>query len=607
MFLEFANNNGKPYIRVAESVRVEKDGKMVIRKKVIKNIGPMDKFDDGKPDYKERLKASFLSGSPLIPELLLYVPKKQPLEKYTLQITEGSPECVGHPKLFSQTLIEAVLRELELPMVIGSYKGFSKIQYDLMGYIRLLVYGRILNPASKIATLRQNELYYESVVDNEYDYNIYDALDFIYKHKKQIFNRINSVIAKKFSRKTDIVYYDVTNFYFEIENPDEDLLDENETVVEKGIRKVGVSKENRKTPIVQMGLFLDNSGYPISYEIFPGNTLDHLTVRDSLKNTVDNMDFGRFVFVGDRGMCTYTNILHILSQGNGYVVSKSISKLREEEKKWIFDDSDYIVQSEKFKYKSRIATRISVDENGREQTITEKVVVYWDQNFYNRQLHENESFLSFVEQLMENPNNFRVSKTQSKSVRKFLKKEYLNTETGELLDSVKLRSAIDPEKVKEYRNEFGYYQIVSSEINKSEKEIIDIYHGLTRIEDQFRVMKGDLSTRPIFVNTREHIDAHLAICVIALIVMRIIQNKVAAFLPDSAAELNWSYGISAERVQDALNSWTVDYLPDGYHRFNNIDNGDLKLILDAFGIEIPRKLFRKGDLNKLKSTYKIST
>lgn len=309
MFLEFSNNNGKRYIRVVESVRVTINGKRVTRKKTIKNIGPVSRFTDGTPDFEERLKASFLSGNPLIPELLPFVPKKQPLEKYSFQITEGSDACIGHPKLFSHTLLERILEELEVIQVMRSYKGFSKIQFDLLGYFRLLVYGRILDPASKISTAAQNEKYYEPVVDDTYKYHIYDTLDFIYDHKKQIFNRLNSVISKKFKRNTDIIYYDVTNFYFEIDEPDDDIVDENGNVIEKGTRKDGVSKENRKQPIVQMGLFLDDSGIPISYEIFPGNTLDHQTVRDSLKKTVDNMNFQRFLFVGDRGMCTYTNLL----------------------------------------------------------------------------------------------------------------------------------------------------------------------------------------------------------------------------------------------------------------------------------------------------------
>ena len=605
MFLEFANNNGKPYIRLVESVRIEKDGKKVTRKRTIKNIGPVSRFDDGQPDFEARLKASFIACNPLIPELVPYVPKEQPLEKYTLRITEGSPECVGHPKIYSHYLIEKILEDLGIIQVMNSYKGFSKIKFDLLGYFRLLVYGRILNPASKIATVRQNDDYLEPVVDDVYEYNVYDTLDFVYEHKKQIFNRMNSIMSKKYGRNTDIIYYDVTNFYFEIENPDDDIEDDSGNVVEKGIRKMGVSKENRKQPIVQMGLFMDNSGYPVSYEIFPGNTLDHLTVRESLKSTVDNMDFNRFIFVGDRGMCNYMNLLHILSQGNGYVVSKSIAKSKACEKEWIYDDSGYTVVSDVFKYKSRIVTRKVKDENGNVQTISEKVVVYWDKYFYDRQLYENKSFLDFLEKLLESPASFRITAVQSKSIRKFLKSEFLNIDSGELLDSSRLRTIIDTDKVNEFKKEMGYYQIVTSELNKSESEIIDIYHGLSRIEDQFRVLKGDLSTRPVFVNTREHIDAHLAICTIALTVMRVIQNKVADYIKtDTDKETrNWSYGISADRVITALNSWTVESIADDYYRFNNIDSKDLKLILDAFGINIPKKLYRKQALKSLKSSF----
>ena len=605
MFLEFANNNGKTYIRIAESIRIEKDGKKVIRKKVIKNIGPLSRFDDGKAEYKERLKASFLSGQPLIPDLLPYVPKEQPLQRYSFQIMEGSPECIGHPKLYSHYLIERILEELGIIGVIRSYKGFSKIQYDLLGYFRLMIYGRILSPASKISTVRQNENYFDRVTKDTYEYNVYDTLDFIYNHKKQIFNRMNTAIERKFSRKADVVYYDVTNFYFEIEDPDDDIVSDDGNTVEKGIRQIGVSKENRKQPIVQMGLFLDNSGYPITYEIFPGNTLDHLTVKDALKNTVDNMNFGRFIFVGDRGMCNYANIMHILRQGNGYVISKSIAKSCADEKAWIFDDSDYIVESENFKYKSRLVTRKVKDADGNTQSITENVVVYWDKRFYDHQIKENKKFLDFVEKLIDSPGKFRITSTQSKDIRKFLKKECTNLETGELLDSSKLRSAIDTDKVNEFKKQFGYYQIVSSELKSSAKEIIDIYHGLSRIEDQFRVMKGDLSARPMFVHTKEHIDAHLAVCTIALTVMRVIQNKIAETL-DRGSNQNWSYGISAERVQKALNSWTVDALPDGYFRFNNIDEPDLKLILDAFKIDIPSKLFKRQELKSLKSSFEIS-
>lgn len=607
MRLEFSDNNGKRYIRIVESIRIEKNGKKVVRKKTIQNIGPVSRFDDGQPDFESRLKESFLSCNPLISELLPFVPKEQPLERYVFRITEGSPECIGHPKIFSQCLIESILEELGVIQVIKSYKGFSKIKFDLLGYLRLLVYGRILNPASKIATVRQNEDYFDPIVSDIYDYHVYDTLDFIYEHKKQIFNRMNAVMSKQFDRKSDIIYYDVTNFYFETEEPDDDITDENGVVISKGIRKMGVSKENRKQPIVQMGLFMDNSGYPISYEIFPGNALDHLTVRDSLKNTVDNMNFGRFIFVGDRGMCSYANLLHILSLGNGYIVSKSIAKSKDEEKAWIYDNTGYTEVSPNFKYKSRVITKRVKDENGELHTISEKVVVYWDKYFYDRQMHENKSFLEFLEKLVENPNGFRITSSQSKSIRKFLKSEYVNLDSGELVNSSRLHSMIDTDKVDEFKREMGYYQIVTSELNRTETDIIDVYHGLSRIEDQFRVLKGDLSTRPIFVNTKEHIDAHLAICTIALTVMRIIQSKVASFTDTGSNGSGWSYGISADRVRNALNAWTVENIADEYYRFNNIDHSDLKLILDAFSINIPTKLFKKQELKYLKSSFQITS
>ena len=176
-----------------------------------------------------------------------------------------------------------------------------------------------------------------------------------------------------------------------------------------------------------------------------------------------------------------------------------------------------------------------------------------------------------------------------------------------MLDSSRLRSAVDIDKVNEFKKEMGYYQIVTSELDRTDTDIIDIYHGLSRIEDQFRVLKGDLSTRPVFVNTEEHIDAHLAICTIALTVMRIIQNKVANYLGAESGNNGWSYAISADRVRTALNSWTVESIADDYYRFNNADLPDLKLILDAFGINIPQKLFRKQSLRSLKSSFGFST
>jgi len=143
---------------------------------------------------------------------------------------------------------------------------------------------------------------------------VYDALDLIYENKRQIFQRINTNITRSIGRNVSNVFYDVTNFFFEIEQPDEDTLDADGKVIEKGLRKKGVSKENRKQPIVQMGLFLDDNGIPIFIEMFPGNTLDHLILRDAMKNTVDTLGLNRFILIADRGMYSDPNTCHVLNQ-----------------------------------------------------------------------------------------------------------------------------------------------------------------------------------------------------------------------------------------------------------------------------------------------------
>jgi transposase len=369
---------------------------------------------------------------------------------------------------------------------------------------------------------------------------------------------------------------------------------------------MGVSKENRKQPIVQMGLFLDDNGIPISIEMFPGNTLDHLTLRTAMKNTVDTLNLDRFILVADRGMYSGTNMCHVLNQGDGYIVSKSIKKSTKKEREWILDQDGYTVTSPDFRYKSRIVTRTVTDEDGSKRKIQEKVVVYWSRAFYAREVHENQSFLSFIEKLKQNPNGFRVTAAQSRSLKKFLRKDVLNKATGEVLDSKKLLAMIDDEKLTEFNELMGYYQIVSSELDMPDLEIIDKYHGLTQIEDQFREMKGTLETRPIYVNTPEHIQAHLMICFMALTMMRVLQHKLKTNMSEETTkDLNWSYALPGHRLAEALRSWFVDELPGDLFRMQNADTKDLLLILNALQINLPIKLYTRGDLRSLKSSVRI--
>ena len=607
MYVECFTNNGKPYLRLVQSVRVtNKDGKKIPKKQVVLNLGPLDRFDDGQPDYVERLKKSFKAGDPLIPDLFPYCSSVKSADTYRFSIQEGSPDCFGHPKLFSHVLLERILEELGLNTFFSSYKGFTKLEYDVYSFAKLLIFGRILNPASKAATVRQNEDYFEPFLKEFNPDNIYDTLSFVAANKDKIIRRMKTNLVKKAGRSPDIVYYDVTNFYFEIEDADDDLLDDDGNVLEKGQRKFGVCKEERRLPIVQMGLFMDDDGIPIAIESFPGNTLDHLTLRPALKKNIDDLDFSRFILIADRGICNYMNLLHVLDAGNGYIVSKSLLKSTKKEQEWTYDNDGYISVSDNFKYKSRIVKRTVKDENGNSRKIEEKVVVYWSRKFEERSIRENKKFLDFLQKLEETPENFRITALQSKALRKFMKKDYVNTKTGEAVNSADIKGFIDFDKVAEYRKSMGYYQIVTSELTLEDQEIIDKYHGLTQIEDQFRVMKGDLETRPIYVRTPEHVDAHLLICMIALVMMRIIQKRIRDD-SDSKAEKDvyWNVGMSGKRIQAALNKWKVDALPDDLYRFMDVDDPDLALILKAFHISLPAKLYRRAELKSVKTGIRI--
>lgn len=603
MFVEQCKNNGVPYLRLVQSYRVEdSQGRKVSRKKTILNIGPLSRFDDGKPDFVQRLKDSYKEGKPIIDLLLPYI--EEPVaKKHVITFEDGDMSCIGNPKLVSQILLDRLFVQLGLDKLCATLKHSLGLSYDLTGFIRLLIFGRILQPASKWETAQQNAQYFAPLADTTYPYHIYDALDVLAEYKEQFIHRMHSSICKTVGRSSTHIYYDVTNFFFEIEKPDpnEDIGDG----VQKGLRQKGVSKENRKEPIVQMGMFLDDNGIPITIETFPGNTLDQATLRPALKKSMGKLETERFVLVADRGLHSFYNLCHLVSDGQGYIVSKSIRKTPKAERQWIMMQEDYIAKGNSFKFKSRIVTRRVKDENGVVMELKEKVIVYWSERFYMREYNEHKSFLDFLERLRQNPASFRITAIQSNKLKKFFKREFVHKDTGEIIESGKLLGMLYEEKVEELTAFMGYYQIVTSEIDMPDEDVIEAYHGLTQIEDQFREMKGTLNTRPVYVSTKEHIQAHLLVCLIALTMLRLIQKKIISSSQIEKSGCTWSYGMSGRRVQTALQKWQIDKLPGDIYRFSNTTDDDLKRILSAFSINIIPKLYTRGDLRKIKTEIKL--
>lgn len=606
MRLEINKNNGLNYIRIVESVVkfIPSTGRKETRKKIIKNIGPVSRFDDGKPNFIERLKASYAAGTPIIEELVPYVDKKVKKEVYNIQLHEGTDECVSDPKLMASSVLEKLFEELDLSQLVRTYKNKYNYDFDVYGFFKTLVFGRVLHPASKYATVSQADDYFVPLIKGEFNpFNVYDALDFIYEHRSAIFNRIHTNMVRSFGRTTSYVYYDVTNFFFEIDEPDDEDS-------ESGLRRNGVSKEERSQPIVQMGLLMDEQGCPISVEVFPGNTLDHQTLRKSFENSVNGLgdENNRYIYVCDKGIGKGDSLRYAVENGNGYITSKTVRGSTKEEKSWILDQEGYHPEGEEFRYKSRIVKKKVQTSGGAFIDTTEKQVTYWSRRFYEREKQEKKSFYELVEKIMESPESFRVSKTQCGLLKKYIQKALVNTKNGEVINSVDLKAQLDMAKLRQDYELMGYYTIVTSEIHMDDLEIINTYKHLVEIEDQFRVMKSTLEARPVFVRTEEHIVAHLTVCAIALLMIRLIQRQIKSFLknPETESQKLYESGLSAERIQRALNKWTVDKIGDQYYRFANINDPDLKLILDSFGIQIQKKCYTQAELRHLKFIANMS-
>jgi transposase len=319
--------------------------------------------------------------------------------------------------------------------------------------------------------------------------------------------------------------YDVTNYYFEIDEGDE-------------FRKLGLSKEKRRDPIVQMGLALDADGIPLHYELFPGNTVDKETFRPVIGEIRRNYDTGRIIVVADMGVITGDNIFYLQGKEkgrnfNGYVFSFSVRGGTRVFKNYVLSDEDYVGKDGKptdedadFKMKSRVIARdINVTlPSGKKvkKTVYEKQVVFWGKKYALKAKAERAEVLKKAHDLAANPQKYTLA--TSYGAAKYVKNLKFDKKTGEIV-SVKERPVFNDAKVIEEEKYDGYYAIVTSELEMSDFEVIETYRGLWKIEETFRVTKGVLETRPVYVSLKDHINAHFLTCFIALTIMRIIQKK----------------------------------------------------------------------------------
>lgn len=572
MFLEKYVKDNNTYVKLSENTKYIKDGKIKYKKRTVLSLGNEKKL----PVSFEELRNNFKNGIALVPELEKFLPDEIQI---SLNITDDTQY---HEKNVGYILLNKIFDQLGITGVLTLEKSRKNIRYDILGLTKLLVFERFLSPCSKYRTFKQKDMFLEDIAKSNDYREIYSALDVLNDKAAQIINIMNRNIEKSITRDKSLVFYDVTNYYFEIDKNDEE-----------GLRKKGVSKENRKQPIVQMGMFLDKNSIPIAYELHPGNTLDSLTLKPGMQKYIDKYDLKNILIVADKGLCSGGNEIHIKEHGNDYLFAKSVRKADKGMKEWILDESGYVtINGGNFKYKSRILKRVATSDGGKvKKELEEKVLVYWSRSFYEKEVKEKEKFMETLKKYSEDPNS--IPSRKAKGLERYIRTEQADKKTGEILKTKEIRS-IDLEKIEKENELMGYYLLSTSKLDMEQTDMINTYKGLTKIENCFRITKSELEARPVYVRKGGHINAHFLICFIALFMMRVIQYKL--FQKEGKEFKVWSEGLSAKRIQESLNDFKVAILDDKCI-FKEASE-DLKFLLDSLEIAFDFKICKTHEVSR---------
>ena len=605
MFLKQSKSHNRIYLSFVQGYRDE-TGK--IKHRTVKKIGYLDElekqFDNPIEHFKNIAKEKNNN------EITEYTIKN--LNTKTINVNVNS-------KNLGYIVLKKIYKELQIDNFLSNEQKKLKMKYDLNKIFELLIFSRILFPASKNETFNNKDIFFE-----KFDFSLkdlYRSLDYFNSFRDDILRLIWDNTKDKYNRDTSISYYDTTNYYFEISYNDEDLIDENGTILEKGYRKKGPSKEHRKTPIISMGLLMDKIGIPLSYDLFPGNESEKLQMRPALKSTKAKYGIKKTIIVADRGQNTSDNLVFIAGKNDddhtnhdGYVYGQSIIGADKEFKTWaisqdgfindyVYDeDGNLVTYKERiedengkllryeekpviFKHKSRVyakKVKIKKDNNRKvNYTVYQKQMIYYSKQYADRQKHERENVVKKAKDLIENPGKY--TQATSYGCTKYINNIRFDEETGEIPKGLELSLKLD--KIKEEEKFDGYYSIVTSEKDLSDKEIREIYKGLWKIEESFKITKSNLETRPIYVWTKEHIEAHFLTCFISLVIIRLLEYKT-----------NRKY--STRKMIDSLKKFNSTNIEHDIY-LQNFSNDVIKDFEEIFDVNLSRKYLTLSEIKKI--------
>ena len=541
MYLNIMNNKktGKTRLSIRRGFR-DKDGK--VKNITIQNLGDLKDlkkiYEDPLAHFKEVVKQMNDEEKNNSKPLTVTIDKNEELELGTDNI-----------KNFGYSALSKIYHELEIDkFLISKFKARNFSEYKINNIIKLLVFARCLFPDSKKSTYENKDIFFENT-----DFSlkeIYNTLTYIEPFKESLQSYIYDHIQEQYKPNNECIFYDVTNYYFEIDDNDD-------------FRKKGVCKEHRPNPIVQMGLFMDSLGLPMCYGLFPGNTNDCLTLKPMVQKLQKNYSIGKVIVVADKGLNTGKNIVYQKAIGNGYVMSLSVRGANKELKDYVLNEDGYVYNKEKtYKKKFRRYPReieYTKTINGKEvktkTTVDEKQVVFWSADYAKRAKAERQPAIDKAKDLIGNIRKYNKKNCYGAS--KYVKHLVFDKNTGEIIEA-KSQLSLDEDKIAEEEKLDGYYMIVSSEMEKTDDEIIDIYRGLWRIEETFKVTKSELEDRPVYMSTKEHIEAHFLTCYLALVLCRVLQYK-----------LDKKY--SVEKILESLGKSNCYNIEENIYRFNYYD------------------------------------
>ena len=422
-----------------------------------------------------------------------------------LKISDSSPELyLGYFPFVS------LLNKMNIKKYIDYFNFSNSFEFDLYELLSSLIYARLVNPCSKYKTFHEVIPQLKDTTHFSYD-QLLDGLEFIGNDYGKFIEIFNEQMKKVYNINTSKTYFDCTNFYFEIDKEDD-------------FRRKGPSKENRKDPIVSLGLLLDANQIPSGMKLFPGNESEKPVLRDVIQGLKKkNQITGKTIHVADKGLNCAQNIAFSKENGDGYLFSKSVKTLPDKEKKWVLlnnDDWKEVKNDEGtllYKYKScidKFPYNIEINDKKRTLNFTEKRVVTYNPKLASKTKYE-------ITKQVEKAKNLCYSQAKRAEYGDLGKYVNFTDENGE-----KAKATINEEMIEKELELAGYNLLVTSEINMKSIDIYNTYHNLWRIEESFRVMKSDLDARPVFVQKENSIKGHFLICYLAVLLERLFQFKV---------------------------------------------------------------------------------